>query len=368
MKEIIVKTKLRKYPIYLENGILAKAHELIKKQIGSFNKALIITNDTIHALYNRDIEDLCANLGSEKEIIILKDGEKYKSLESTREAYCRLIDLNFHRNDVLIAIGGGVIGDTGGFIASTFHRGMKLVHIPTTIIGQVDSSIGGKVVVNFRGKKNIIGSFYQPHMILMDPIVLKTLDVKQVINGLGEIVKYGIVFDRNILSDLKTIIERKDYSINNITEYEGFNKIILKCIKIKAKVVEKDEFDTGYRNLLNFGHTIGHSIENVSGLKDINHGQAVSMGMVAALEISVSLGLFPEKEKEEIKNFFHDLGIPHEIPDIDVEKIIEGLKYDKKFTSRTNRFILLRSLNKPIFYEGVEKEIIIDSINNCINK
>jgi len=368
MREIIVKTKLRKYPIYLKNGILAEAPELIKKTIRDFNKTLIITNDTIHALYRRDIEDLCENLDIENEIIIFKDGEKYKNLASVREAYSRLIDQNFHRNDVLIAFGGGVIGDTGGFIASTFHRGMKLVHIPTTIIGQVDSSIGGKVVVNFGGKKNIIGSFYQPHMILMDPQVLKTLESKQVLNGLGEIVKYGLVFEKNIITDLKTIIGSEDYHIDNITEYEDFRKIILKCVKIKAKVVEKDEFDTGYRNLLNFGHTIGHSIENVSGLKDINHGQAVSMGMIAALAISTSLGLFPEKQMEEIKHFFQDLGLPHEIPDIDVEKIVEGLKYDKKFTSETNRFILLKSLNRPIFYEGIKKEIIINSINNCIDK
>jgi 3-dehydroquinate synthase len=368
MKKIIVKTSLRKYPIYFGNKILSKALELIKDQIGDFNKVLLITNDTINALYRNDIEDICNDLGTEYEIIIFRDGEKYKSLESAREAYSRLIDLNFHRNDVLIAFGGGVIGDTGGFIASTFHRGMKLVHIPTTIIGQVDSSIGGKVVVNFSGKKNIIGSFYQPHMIIMDPLVLKTLDEKQILNGLGEIVKYGLVFEKNIISVLKEIIDREDYRINNITEHENFRKIICKCAKIKAKVVEKDEFDTGYRNLLNFGHTIGHSIENVSGLKDINHGQAVSMGMIAALEISTKLGIFPEKNKEEIKLFFQGLGIPHEIPDIDVKKIVEGLKYDKKFTSRTNRFILLKSINKPIFYEGIEENIIVDSINNCINK
>jgi 3-dehydroquinate synthase len=368
MREIIVKTTLRKYPIFIENGILARAPEFIKKQIGDFNKALIITNDTIHALYKRDIEDLCVNLDAENEIIILKDGERYKSLESAREVYSMLIELNFHRNDVLIAIGGGVIGDTGGFIASTFHRGMKLVHIPTTIISQVDSSIGGKVVVNFAGKKNIIGSFYQPHMIIMDQLLLKTLDAKQVLNGLGEIVKYGLVFDWKIIRDLKTLLKREDYSIGSITEYEDFKKIIIHCVKIKSKVVEKDEFDTGYRNLLNFGHTIGHSIENVSGLKNINHGQAVSIGMLAALEISVRLGLFPKEKKEEIKLFFRDLGLPHKLPNIDLERVVDGLKYDKKFTSKTNRFILLRSINKPVFYDGVEKEIIIDSLNNCIDK
>jgi 3-dehydroquinate synthase len=368
MRPIKIKTSLRKYHVYFGAGILEKAPGLIKKQVPGFDKLILLTNETIYSLYAEDIKTLCRDLGPEHEIFILQDGEKYKSLDTAGQVYSRLIGLNFHRNDVLITFGGGVIGDTGGYIASTFHRGMKLVHIPTTIIGQVDSSIGGKVVVNFEGRKNIIGSFYQPHMIIMDPATLKTLGKTDIINGLGEIVKYGLVFNRRILEQLETMSERKDYCIDNIASSGSFENIIMECIRIKARVVEKDEFDTGYRNLLNFGHTIGHSLENIFRLEAVNHGQAVSMGMIAALEISVKMGLFPEKKKENIVLLFRKLGIPHTIPETDAEKVLGGLRYDKKFTSGTNRFILLRDINRPLIVDGIKEDIIIDSINNCINK
>ncbi len=368
MKPIKIKTSLRQYHIYFGHRILERASGLIKKQVPGFDRVILATNETVYSLYSGDISTLCRELGGECDIFILKDGEKYKSLDSARKIYSRLIELNFHRNDVLIAFGGGVTGDAAGFIASTFHRGMKLVHIPTTIIGQVDSSIGGKVAVNFEGRKNIIGSFYQPHLIIMDPRILRTLGKKDIINGLGEIVKYGLVFDRIILEKLQAISEEKDYCIDNIVSSAGFENIIMECIRIKTRVVEKDEFDTGHRNLLNFGHTIGHSIENIFRLEAVNHGQAVSMGMIAALEISVKMGLFPEKKKEDIVLLFRKLGIPHAIPETDAEKVLQGLRYDKKFTSGTNRFILLKDINRPVIVDGIKKDIIIDSINNCINK
>jgi 3-dehydroquinate synthase len=368
MRPIKIKTSLRKYHVYFGAGILEKAPGLIKKQVPGFDKVILLTNETIYSLYAEDIKTLCRYLGPECEVFILKDGEKYKSLDSARKIYSRLVELNFHRNDALIAFGGGVIGDTAGYIASTFHRGMKLVHIPTTIIGQVDSSIGGKVAVNFEGRKNIIGSFYQPHVIIMDPYTLKTLGKKDIINGLGEIVKYGLVFNRRILEQLEIISGKKDYCIDNVASSGSFENIIMECIRIKARVVEKDEFDTGYRNLLNFGHTIGHSLENIFRLEDVNHGQAVSMGMIAALEISVKMGLFQEKMKEDIVLLFRKLGIPHAIPETDTEKVLEGLRYDKKFTSGANRFILLKDINKPVIVDGIKKDIIVDSINNCINK
>jgi len=368
MKRIKIKTSLRKYHIYLGERILEKASGLIRRQVPGFDRVILATNETVYSIYSEDISTLCRELGPECEIFILKDGEKYKSLDSAREIYSRLVELNFHRNDVLIAFGGGVTGDTAGYIAATFHRGMKLVHIPTTIIGQVDSSIGGKVAVNFEERKNIIGTFYQPHVIIIDPHTLKTLEKKDIINGLGEIVKYGLVFDRIILEKLQHISERKDYCIDNIVSSGGFENIIMECIRIKAGIVEKDEFDTGHRNLLNFGHTIGHSLENIFKLEGVNHGQAVSMGMIAALEMSVKMGLFPEKKKEDIVMFFSKLGIPHAIPETDAEKVLQGLRYDKKFTSGTNRFILLKDINKPVIVDGIKKDIIIDSINNCINK
>ena len=368
MKTIKTKTSLRNYSIFIKNNITRDTSSIIKRHFFDAQKIVLLTNNTIADIYGERIELLCRETGFEYEIIKLKDGEQFKNLKSAEYVYSRLIDNNIHRNDIMIAFGGGVIGDLGGYIASTFHRGMRFIQIPTTIIAQVDSSIGGKVVVNYKGIKNIIGSFYQPHMVLVDPSMLDTLEEKQIINGLGEIVKYGFVFDKEILKWLKINVKKEDPErLKNLIALKGFEDIIYKCALIKARVVEKDEFDTGYRNLLNFGHTIGHAIENASGLKDVNHGQAVGMGMIVALEISKNLGYMNKSILEEAKEIYNALKLPFKIPRIDIDKIIDALKYDKKFTSISNRFILLKKINKPIFYDNLEKDIIIKNINNCMN-
>lgn len=170
MKIITTRTAVRKYKIYINKGILEEAPAIIKDNFTGFNKLVLITNDTISGIYGRQIKILCDSIGVKYDIISLKDGEEYKTLESVEPVYSKLLDLNFHRDDMIIAFGGGVIGDTAGYIASTFHRGTRLIQIPSTIIAQVDSSIGGKVVVNYMGIKNIIGSFYQPHMIIMEKL------------------------------------------------------------------------------------------------------------------------------------------------------------------------------------------------------
>ncbi len=368
MKIINTKTALRNYSIFIKKNIVNNASNIIKKHFPDAEKIVLITNNTIADLYGDKIKSLCKGTGLDYEIIKLKDGEEYKNLTSAEYVYSRLIEKNIHRNDIIIAFGGGVIGDLGGYIASTFHRGMKLIQFPTTIIAQVDSSIGGKVVVNYKGIKNVIGSFYQPHMVLIDPFVLNTLEETQIINGLGEILKYGLVFDKKILNWLKSNTDKKDQDrLIKLVSLEGFEEIIYRCALIKTKAVEKDEFDTGYRNLLNFGHTIGHAIENAGGLKDINHGQEVGMGMVAALEISKDLDYIDRSVIEEIKEIYSLLKLPFKIPRIDMDKIINTLKYDKKFTGSSNRFILLKKINKPIFYNNLRKEIIVKSINNCMN-
>ena len=368
MKLIKAKTSLRNYPLYMGKGILDKAPLLIKKHFSDYNRIVLITNETILDKYKDKIIDLCKSIISNYEIITLKDGEEYKNLDNAEFIYSKLIKSNIHRNDIIIPFGGGVIGDIGGYTAATFHRGVKLVHIPTIIIAQVDSSIGGKVVVNYKGIKNVIGSFYQPHMVIMDPLLLTSLDEKQIINGLGEIVKYGLVFDKKILSGLEKIFGCNGESLQELIASKDFEDIIYKCALIKTRVVEKDEFDTGYRKLLNFGHTIGHSIENASRLKEINHGQAVAMGMIAAIDISIRLGYLNENIKKEVESLYERLRLPSRIPDFDVDTIINALKYDKKFTGNSNKFILLKNINRPFFYDNLKREIIIKSINNCINK
>ncbi len=279
----------------------------------------------------------------------------------------KLVDFNVHRNDIMMAFGGGVIGDLTGFVASTYQRGIKLIHCPTTIIGQVDSSIGGKVAINYSGIKNIVGNFYQPHMIFIDPTFNHTLEEKQIINGLSEIVKYGIVFKKKILDDLSQAVEyKKEDRLFELVKSEIFREIIYTCCSLKAAVVRRDEFDISYRNLLNFGHTIGHCIESAFELKGMSHGEAVSAGMIVAIDISVSLGLCKKEVKEWILGIYRKLKLPYRIPEIDVDKIVCVLKYDKKFKTAQNKFVLLKGLNKPFFLYNVDKGVTVDSIKKSM--
>ena len=368
MKSITAKTKLRKYPVYFKPDLLKETPALIEKIFIDAQNIVLVTSDKIFGIYQKKINDLLKRTPIRSSIIIIGDGESYKNLKSLEVIYSEMVKSNLHRNDIVIAFGGGVIGDLAGFAASTFHRGLKLIHIPTTITGQVDSSIGGKVVVNYKKIKNVIGSFYQPHMVVIDPVFLHTLDENQVINGLAEIVKYGLVFDKRILEKLeKNTSQSGEERLFGLIKSEAFSDIIYECAKIKIKVVEKDEFDRDYRNLLNFGHTIGHCLEGASELKTINHGQAVSMGMMVAIDISVNLGLVSSDLKERTAKLYKKLKLPYKIPGLDTEKIISSLKYDKKFTKGKNKFVLLKGINKPFFYHGLEMDVITDSVNSCIN-
>lgn len=365
MKTIEVKTKLRKYPILIESNITRNFVNLVRGKFPDFDKVILITNNTVFEIYGQKLKELLNAGNLEHHTITINDGEEFKSLESANYIYRKLVEFNTHRNDIIVAFGGGVIGDLGGFIASTFHRGLKLVQYPTTIIGQVDSSIGGKVGVNYDSIKNVIGSFYQPHMIIIDPYLLTTLEEEEIINGLAEITKYGIVFDKTILKILEENIDEKDDNrLFKLIKSSIFEEVIYKCCYIKSRVVQKDEFDLGYRNLLNFGHTIGHCIEKATKLEYISHGKAVSMGMIVAIDISIELGLGKESLKKLVINIYKKLKLPYIIPKLNINDILSGLKYDKKFTSVQNKFVLLKGMNKPIFYYNISQDII----TRCIAK
>lgn len=361
-----VQTTLKKYQIVLKPRIMDMFHEVISCDFKDINKIVLVTNDYIYSLYKEKIRKMLDDSRVPYETIVITDGEKYKNLESVRFIYDKLINQNFHRNDLMIAFGGGVIGDLTGFVASTFHRGTKLIQFPTTIIGQVDSSIGGKVVVNFNEIKNVIGHFYQPDMVLIDPVLLNTLDEIQIINGLAEIVKYGIIFDKEILKVLDSnIVGLADKRLFELIRSSSFIDLVYECCKIKSKVIEKDEFDTGYRNLLNFGHTVGHAIEKVSKLENINHGMAVAMGMVVAIDISESLGILKDGFKDDFLQLYEKLKLPYKIPaSLNAGDIVGAMKFDKKFTGSSNKFVLLKGMNKPVIIENIDEKII----NDCIDK
>ncbi len=372
---INAKTKTRKYPVYMGSGAVNDAPGIICSIFKSAEKILLVTDDNVYRLYSAIIEKMLADTGRQSKTVVIENGESSKSLENTRMLYDEMMAFNMHRNDLTVAFGGGVTGDLAGFAASTFHRGTYLLQFPTSIIAQVDSSIGGKVVVNHGGAKNIIGSFYQPHAIVADYNLLETLDEKEIKNGLAEIIKYGLVFDKKILSGLISIGGRTGSfsSVKSIIKSPVFDEIISKCIKIKLNVVSKDEFDTGYRNLLNFGHTAGHALEKISRLGNISHGRAVSWGIMVAIDVSTGAGLLAgDYLKDMAADLYKKMKIPvklvlDELPgkatatDAAAE-IYSAMKFDKKFTSAKNRFVLLKGLNRPAIVENINEEIIIEAI------
>lgn len=368
MKSITINTKSRKYKILFGENISRDISFYLKNEFPGTNKIILVSNETIYKIYGEVFDNIFSGESCFRKII-LRDGEKYKNMDVLRSVYSELISLNAHRNDILVAFGGGVIGDTAGFAAATFNRGMNFVQIPTTIIGQTDSSIGGKVAINFENIKNVIGSFYQPHLIIIDTLFLRTLDEKEIINGLGEIVKYGFVFDYSIIGDLLALTANQRLSENRLFELiknKKFNNIIYRCAKIKSKIITKDEFDLKERQLLNFGHTIGHALEKSAGFEKLNHGQAVALGMLCSVEISVNLGMLDEHFKKEMIELYEILKLPVFIENIDPEKIFESLKFDKKFFSGINRYILLENINKPVILTGIDEKVIKNSIINYI--
>lgn len=368
MKSIKVNTESRKYKILFGENIIRDILSYLKKEFKGDNKKIVVSNEKVYGIYGKKFDEIFLN-ETDFSKIILKDGEKYKNIDVLKSIYSELINLNSHRNDIIISFGGGVIGDTAGFAAATFNRGMKLVQCPTTIIGQTDSSIGGKVAINFENIKNVIGCFYQPHLIIIDTFFLKTLDEKEIINGMGEIVKYGLVFDYKIIEELLIIAKKfrnKEERLYEIIKNEKFNNIIYKCAKIKSEIVEKDEFDLKERQLLNFGHTVGHALEKAAGFEVLNHGQAVALGMLCAVEISLNLGMLNMYFKNELIKLYEILKLPVYIKNIDSEKIFESLKFDKKFYSNINKFILLENINMPVILNGIDEKIIKKSIINYV--
>ncbi len=333
-KVINIKTKQKKYPVYIGVNIVERINEYIKKSNRNPNKIIVISDALVSELY---FDDLKGNLNNEYDILhfIIKEGERNKNLNTVKEIYDYLLENRVNRNDLLISLGGGIVGDITGFVASTFKRGIGYVQIPTTLLSQVDASVGGKTGINHKQGKNMIGSFYQPDMVIINVSYLKTLPDKIYNSGISEIIKYGIISDNNLFSLLE---KKRDEIIKR--EDEVLLKIIESSIAIKGKIVEEDENeDCGVRELLNFGHTIGHIIEKEAKYKKISHGEAVAIGMVEESRIAKQKGYLDKNDFERIKSLIDFYELPVVIPkNLTKENIINSLSQDKKV--RSNRLIL----------------------------
>lgn len=329
----------RSYPIHIEKGSLSQVGELMKAA-GLSGSAVVVTNPTVGALYAEAVTKSLTASGFEVFRVDMPDGEEYKSLAEASKIYDALIERRFERLSVVVALGGGVVGDLAGFVAATYLRGVPYVQIPTTLLAQVDSSIGGKTAVNHPKGKNLIGSFYQPRLVLIDPETLSTLSERDLRTGVAEIVKHAAIRDEKYFSFLEDSVEGMLALTGEIEE------AIVRSCEIKASVVAADERESGLRAILNFGHTFAHAIEAMAGYGTYTHGEAVSMGMALASDLSVKLALTTEENAKRVRSLLEAFGLPTASPSLDPGEVFSSMRLDKKVSEGRIRFVLLRAIGE----------------------
>ena len=340
--ELIVDLKDRSYPIIIEKGLINRVSEEIRK-VYKGKKIFIITDDNVNKYYGGKISEELKVSDFEVKLLSLKPGEETKNFNTLPIVYNELLDFNLTRSDLIIALGGGVIGDLAGFVASTYLRGVDFVQIPTSLLAQVDSSVGGKVAVDLDRGKNLVGSFYHPKCVLIDPDVLNTLEDRFFIDGMAEVIKYGCIKDKEFFDYLEKM-ENNQQLINNM------EVVIHKCCDIKRQVVENDEKDKGERMLLNFGHTLGHAIEQYYNYTKYSHGEGVAIGMYVISKISEEKGLTKKGTSQRIKDILVKYNLPYEL-DVKIEETLEAINLDKKKLGNDLNVIILKEIGSSEIYK-----------------
>lgn len=351
-KEIQVGLGERSYPIIIEKGLLNQTGQHIKG-LNIAKRYAVISDEHVAELYGQQLMTSLSEAGVDAEIITFPRGEESKNLETISTLSRTLAQKGFDRKDGLIALGGGVTGDITGFVASIYMRGIPFIQIPTTLLAQVDSSVGGKTGVDIPEGKNLVGTFYQPKAVFIDTDVLQTLDKDELLGGLAEVIKYGIIAD----ADFFNFLDSKREQILAL-ELEAITETIARCCEIKAWVVEQDEKEGDLRRILNYGHTIGHAIEAASGYKLI-HGLAIAMGMCLAAKLAVLSGHLQNTEAEQIIQLIYDYGMETTIPKgMNHEEIKGYFKTDKKTIGGRVFFVLPTTIGKVIVTDEVNEEDI----------
>jgi 3-dehydroquinate synthase len=354
MKKLLVELGTRSYPIYIGSGLLNQS-ELFTQHIKA-RQVVVVTNETIAPLY---LDAILTNLLKfDVETVILPDGEQFKTLEYVTHIFDKLLASKFSRNATLIALGGGVIGDMGGFAAACYQRGIAFLQIPTTLLAQVDSSVGGKTGVNHPLGKNMIGAFYQPQCVIADADVLDTLDDRQLSAGLAEVVKYGLIRDAEFFewleNNINALLSRDKQALAYAIERSCFNK---------AEIVAEDETETGVRATLNLGHTFGHAIETGAGYGTYLHGEAVAIGICQAADLSRRKGWLNDADVERIIELFKKCNLPTNPPEqIDSDRFLELMAVDKKNVDGQIRLILLKKIGVATLPIDVDKILLIQTL------
>jgi 3-dehydroquinate synthase len=361
IKVKIYSDKYTAYNIIIGNDIFNNLSGIITDNFRA-NKYFVIIDTNVFRSYSKIIRKQLSNKNFISELIILPSGEKEKNIKNVLDISNSLLSKGADRKSAIIAIGGGVVGDIAGFISSIYMRGIPIIHIPTSLIAQVDSSIGGKTAIDIPKGKNILGSFNQPNLVLTDINFLKSLDESEYRNGLSEVVKYGIISGTGLFNKLER-------NINSIKKRDTkfLANIISTCVKIKKGIVEKDEKENNLRRILNFGHTIGHAIESASVYK-VPHGRAVASGMIIASRISAELFGLKQNDLNRIEELINKLGLDYGIPEfVRTNDILNAIKNDKKKSGKIITFIMLRKIGLPLITNKIPTGILKKEIDKLRN-
>ncbi len=351
----------RSYPIRIGTGLLATLGAACVRT-GLRGSCAIISDSNVAPGYGRAAWESLAHAGIEPVLVTVPAGETAKNLDTVRSCYDQLAERRLERKSFIVALGGGVVGDLAGFVAATYLRGIAFVQVPTTLLSQVDSSVGGKVGVNLRAGKNLIGAFYQPRLVVCDLATLKTLPAREYISGLAEVIKYGIIYDA-------ALFERLEREMPKLLRREPktLAAVIARCCEIKAEVVRQDETESGLRAILNFGHTVGHALEAISRYGRYLHGEAISMGQVAAARISAQVLGLPEAQVERITRLLERAGLPTEtkLKASHRPRLLAAMKLDKKVNRGEIKLVLARRIGEVEFGHAVPAALLQSAINGA---
>ena len=359
MSRITVKLPQNSYDIAIAPGnISLLGAEMQRLKLGT--KVLVISNPEIFDYYGDICVKSLSKAGFEVFTHLIPAGETHKHLGSIQQVYDTALTHHLERSSTFVALGGGVIGDMTGFAAATWLRGVNFVQVPTSLLAMVDASVGGKTGVNHPKGKNLIGAFYQPKLVLIDPNVLKTLPVREFSAGMAEVIKYGIIWDKDLFDKLSAA---DNLSSLETLEPQLLETIIARSCQAKADVVSQDEKESGLRAILNYGHTIGHAVESLTNYEQLVHGEAVGIGMVAAGKIALEMGLWDKETAQQQDELITKTGLPTVIPSqISIKDILETVKSDKKVKAGKVRFILPTEIGKVIITDQVTPEIITQAL------
>lgn len=359
MQTLTVGLAERSYPIHIGSGLLANA-ELLKAYLPK-KRVAIVTNTTVAPLYLDRLQDTLRQIDVQSEIVVLPDGEIYKTAETLNLIFDALLTHRCERSTPLIALGGGVIGDMTGFAAATYLRGVPFIQVPTTLLSQVDSSVGGKTGINHPLGKNMIGAFYQPQLVLADITTLNTLPDKELSAGLAEVIKYGLIRDLPFLEWLEQNMDKL-----LARDAASLQYAVMRSCQNKADVVAADERESGERALLNLGHTFGHAIESGMGYGNWLHGEGVAAGTMMAADLSWRMGWISADDVARIRTLFVRAHLPVLAPDLGVEKYLDYMGHDKKVEGGKLRFVLLRKLGRAELVSNIPSDKLQQTLEACV--